>query len=384
METHARYVLVGLFSVLVIAIGFLFVYWLQNTGQLADRTSYRIRYDGSVSGLRPGASVLFNGIRVGSVTDLRLDRSDPHAVIATISVERNTPVRVDTRAGIDFQGLLGAASVSLGGGTNTTPLTPGPTGEPPMLTADATASQDLTAAARDALQQIEKVINDNAEPLHTTLTNLGQFSDALARNSGRVDAILSGIERMTGGSPAKGPARIYALNAPPAVPLTHIPVEQLVVAEPVVPVVLDTQKIQATAPNRDAAATEEGQWADSLPKLIQSKIIETFENAGYLRVGRPTDALTSDRQLLLEVRKFEAAPSPELTAQVALSAKIVSDGTIADAKVFNESVAVGEFGNTQAAAAALDKAFGQAAAKLVVWAAQAIEASPPPPDVKPQ
>jgi phospholipid/cholesterol/gamma-HCH transport system substrate-binding protein len=369
METHARYVLVGLFSIVAIAAGFLFVYWLKNTGQFADQAVYQIRYDGSVSGLRPGASVLFNGIRVGSVTRLRLDPNDPHAVVATISVARDTPVRADTRAGIEFQGLLGAASVSLSGGTGQDLLKPTRNGEISTLRADPLASRDLTSAARETLQQIEKVIAENAEPLRQTLTNLGNFSDALARNSGRVDTILAGIERMTGGAPAKAPARIHALSAPKAVTLAQIPNEQLVVAEPVVPVVLDTQKILVTPPGNDAPQGDEGQWADSLPKLIQSKIIETFENAGYLRVGRPTDALQADRQLLLEIRRFEVSSSPDPTAQIDLSAKIVGDGTIVDARIFQEAVPVAEPGHA-GAAAALDRAFGKVATDLVTWAAE--------------
>jgi phospholipid/cholesterol/gamma-HCH transport system substrate-binding protein len=369
METHARTILVGLFSILVIAIGFVFVYWLKNTGRFADHVAYQIRYEGSVSGLRPGAAVLFNGIRVGSVTSLRLDTNDPNIVLATIDVERSTPVRSDTRAGIDFQGLLGAASVSLTGGTGSERPRPAPGGEAPVLTADPLASRDLSASARETLQQIEKLVTDNADPLHQTLTNLGDFSGALARNSGRVDTILSGIERMTGGGSATPPAPVFGLSAPKAVTLAQIPTEQLVVADPVVPVVLDTQKILVDEPNGNGAPSEEGQWADSLPKLVQSKIIETFENAGYLRVGRPVDALATDRQLLLEIRKFEVSPAPEPTAQIAITAKIVIGGMIEDAKIFRESVPVTERGHA-AAAAALDKAFGQLAADLVTWAAE--------------
>jgi phospholipid/cholesterol/gamma-HCH transport system substrate-binding protein len=369
METHARHVLVGLFSALVIAAGFVFVYWMKNTSQLADRVSYQVRYEGSVSGLRPGAAVLFNGIRVGSVTRLRLNPADPSIVVATIDVERDTPVRADTRAGIDFQGLLGAASVSLIGGTGSERLKPGPGGEAPTLTADPLASRELTAAARDTLRQIEKVIAENAEPLNKTLTGFSEFSQALARNSGRVDTILSGIERMTGGGAPKAPARVYGLNAPKALTLAEIPTEQLVVAEPVVPVVLDTQKILVTTQDGNGPPADEGQWADSLPKLIQSKIIETFENAGYLRVGRPADALATDRQLLLEIRQFEVAPSPEPAAQVAITAKMVGGGTVADARVFRETTPVTTPGHA-GAAAALDQAFGKVAADLVTWASE--------------
>src|SRR5687768_673244 len=103
METRARFILVGLFAVVAIAAGFLFVYWLNNMGGLSERAIYQVRFEGSVAGLRPGAAVLFNGIRVGDVTRLQLNADDPGEVLVTVSVERTTPVRADTKAGMDFQ-----------------------------------------------------------------------------------------------------------------------------------------------------------------------------------------------------------------------------------------------------------------------------------------
>jgi phospholipid/cholesterol/gamma-HCH transport system substrate-binding protein len=105
METRAPYALIGLFVLTVIAAVFGFVYWLHNSGGLTERTVYRVRFENTVSGLLTGAAVLFNGIRVGEVTDLRLDANNPQLVNATIAVAASTPVRADTKAGLDFQGL---------------------------------------------------------------------------------------------------------------------------------------------------------------------------------------------------------------------------------------------------------------------------------------
>ena len=74
MEIRAPYVLIGGFVLAVIAAGFGFVYWLHNAGSLTERTTYRIHFENTVSGLLTGAAVLFNGIRVGEVTALELDR----------------------------------------------------------------------------------------------------------------------------------------------------------------------------------------------------------------------------------------------------------------------------------------------------------------------
>ena len=76
------------------------------------------------------------------------------------------------------------------------------------------------------------------------------------------------------------------------------------VADPIVPVVLDTQRILVTTNGDEPAGTDDAQWADSIPKLVQAKIIESFEKAGFSRIGRPTDGITADYQLLVEVRRF--------------------------------------------------------------------------------
>ena len=124
MEIRAPYVLIGGFVLAVIAAAFGFVYWLHNTGSLTERTTYRIHFENTVSGLLTGAAVQFNGIRVGEVTALELDANNPNRVTATIAVAASTPVRADTKVGLDFQGLTGVPVVTLQGGSKPLSATP--------------------------------------------------------------------------------------------------------------------------------------------------------------------------------------------------------------------------------------------------------------------
>ncbi|MDU3126369.1 MAG: MlaD family protein, partial [Bradyrhizobium sp.] len=107
METRAPFAVIGGFVLAAIVAIFGFVYWLNNTGGLGPRTSYHVQFEGSVPGLLVGAAVLFNGIRVGEVTDLVLAPDNPRRVNATISVATSVPVRSDTKVGLEFQGLTG-------------------------------------------------------------------------------------------------------------------------------------------------------------------------------------------------------------------------------------------------------------------------------------
>src|ERR1700675_3497882 len=208
METRAPFVIVGAFVLAAIGAVFGFVYWLHNTGGLGPRTAYHVQFDGPVPGLLVGAAVLFNGIRVGEVTDLGLAPDSPRRVNATISVASMTPVRSDTKVGLEFQGLTGVPVIALEGGvllSNSGGVT--------TLIADPGAGEGMTQAARSALRRVDSVLADNAEPLKSTIANLQVFSEGLARNTGKLDSILAGLDKtMGGGAPAQ--KMTYDLRAP--------------------------------------------------------------------------------------------------------------------------------------------------------------------------
>lgn len=197
MERKANYVLIGLFTVAVVAAAFGFVFWIHHTSGKKQSVVYRVIFDTSVSGLRRGAPVLFNGIRVGEVTDLQLTPDKPSQVTATLQVNKATPIRSDTRVGLEFAGLTGVASVSLKGVSATTPLIEREEGEPPTLNADLTASQDLMQAVHEALNNANVVIAENRESLHKSIQDLAVFTAALSRNADGIDDVVNNTKQAT-------------------------------------------------------------------------------------------------------------------------------------------------------------------------------------------
>ena len=189
MEDRAKFVLIGLFTFAVIAGAFGFVYWLHANAGAKESTAYRVIFDGSVTGLRVGAPVLFNGIRVGEVSSLQLTKN-PAEVAALLSVEKDTPVRTDTRVTLEFSGLTGIASVSLKGVLASSPPLTAKDGELPTLNAESNAGQDLSSAVRETLGRADAVIAANQESLHKAIKNIETFTDSLARNSSKVDSIV--------------------------------------------------------------------------------------------------------------------------------------------------------------------------------------------------
>ncbi|MGA2568135.1 MAG: MlaD family protein [Pseudolabrys sp.] len=213
METRANYVIIGLFTLAVVFGVFGFVYWFQNIGGTSERAYYSVVFDGSVSGLRTGATVLFNGIRVGEVTDLKLNPQRPKQVVAVLSIDKLVTVRRDTEVGLEFQGLTGIASVALGGGSPAAPALVGSKDNPPQLMAGPGAAQDVTQGARDTLRRIDDFIEQNQEAFHNALANLDKFSQALARNSDRIDNITEGLQTFAAGTDGKGGELFEAVHS---------------------------------------------------------------------------------------------------------------------------------------------------------------------------
>ena len=108
--------------------------------------------------------------------------------------------------------MTGAPVVVLSGGSPDAPAPASNDGLPPLLIAPPDAGQTLTQSATSTLKNFDKVMSDNAEPLHTAVKNFSTFSDVLSRNSERIDGILAGLERMTGGAAGAPPTPVYTSN----------------------------------------------------------------------------------------------------------------------------------------------------------------------------
>lgn len=148
---------------------------------------------------------------------------------------------------------------------------------------------------------------------------------------------------------------------------------QLIVQEPTALSALDSDRIMVQLADGGIAQLPDAQWEDRLPKLLQARIVQSFENGHRLRaVGRPGDRLTADFQLVTDIRAFQISAVGR-TAEVEIAAKIVRDrtGRIGPAKVFKVSVPA-EGTEGPAAIAAINAAFTRAATQMVLWASRYI------------
>jgi phospholipid/cholesterol/gamma-HCH transport system substrate-binding protein len=277
--------------------------------------------------------------------------------------------------------------VALRGGSSTAPLEASGDGAPPILLAAPQAGQDWTQSARDAFQRVDELLADNSDALHNAITNIDKFTDALARNSDKVDGILAGLERMTGGGTSQAEIPIYDLATAAGLPPApdEAPNWLLVVPEPTTLMGFNTDKILLQPSEGESVPVANARWGDNLPILVQAKVIQSFEQAGYAKsVSRTRDGIAGDHQLLIDIRSFQISTASEpATAEIDFIAKLLdSDGKIVDATTFQGHAPV-EGDDAQAYVNAVDKVFAGLMNELVTWVTQALRDAPPPPAPEP-
>lgn len=169
MEKDANYALVGL-STLILFIGMvIFSVWLARLTFSQDYNVYDIVFQGPVRGLSQGGEVHFNGIKVGEVTKIQLDSTNPNNVIATTRLASNVPIRVDSYATLEPQGITGVNYIQITAGTPSKALLKDvtPNNKVPVIRSQRSTLSDLlegggTVLTRtvEALDRINRVLSD--------------------------------------------------------------------------------------------------------------------------------------------------------------------------------------------------------------------------------
>ena len=189
METCARHVLIGLFTLIAAALAVLFALWLGRSDRSRDFHLYDIAFEEAVSGLSRGSTVEFNGIRVGDVVDLRLDPDNPRNVFARVRVERDAPVRTDTQAMLMPVGITGTSLIRLSSGNApTTQALVGDDQNIPIIHATPSPMSKLLAGGEDVLYNFNQLLvsantlfsNENIQSLSKTLAHIEKTTQALA------------------------------------------------------------------------------------------------------------------------------------------------------------------------------------------------------------
>ena len=179
MITRAQKVRLGLF--LAVSMGLLIgsVIVVAGLEFASGRDYYTVRYTTSMSGLEAGASVKYNGVRVGIVETVRINPQNVSEVVVTLKLDKGTPIKVDTKATVNLTGITGLKFVELNGGTSQSAmLQPGSEIQPGESTLDMLTGRAESIAEKIelALNQINKAISDeNRERLFKVVDHVDEL-----------------------------------------------------------------------------------------------------------------------------------------------------------------------------------------------------------------
>lgn len=198
MEIRANYVLVGLFALLMLFGGLGFTMWLAKRDTGVGLTRYDIFFNESVRGLSVNSDVLFSGVRVGRVEQIKISDVTPGAVRVRIAIAADTPVRENSMAQLSVMGLTGLSAITISGGTADSPLVKVPENavaeirfEPSPLSSFITQAPDVLASANHLLRRMDRMFTDqNIQAVSTLLESLATVSKTMATRADDIDAML--------------------------------------------------------------------------------------------------------------------------------------------------------------------------------------------------
>jgi len=225
MEEKVNFAAVGAFVIVLTVTMIAGVLWL-SSGKYYRKSydTYETYMTESVSGLNLNAPVRYRGVDVGRVRRIALAPGNVEQVQVTLDIERGTPVKEDTVATLQTQGLTGIAYLELTGGHRESPDLRAKPGEAHPVIASApslmyrleTAIPVLLANLNRASDNLNALLDDeNRRAVKATLADLAQLSRTLAARSATIDATLASTARtMDAAARTTGKAAAVAAELP--------------------------------------------------------------------------------------------------------------------------------------------------------------------------
>ncbi len=179
---RASNLVIGTATLAVIAVAFGGLLGVQKWRTIQSRSQLRVVFEGgSASGLRRGGPVNFDGVPAGQILSIKLD--NPRKIVALVMLDNAAPIRKDTVAGIEFQGLTGVAAISLIGGAPSAPPVPLDVDGIPVLTADLSDAESIV----DTLHNVDRTIVSNAPAIKDGLRTFEDYTADLRSKGAEID-----------------------------------------------------------------------------------------------------------------------------------------------------------------------------------------------------
>jgi phospholipid/cholesterol/gamma-HCH transport system substrate-binding protein len=208
METRAHHLLIGSFAIVVTLLTIGFLLWVGRFEFDRQYQLYDLKFEGSVSGLSKAADVLYNGIKVGEVILIEIDEDNPKNVLVRIQVGRTTPVKEDSYARLETQGLTGVAAIQIAGGDpKSNPLVAEEGQRYPVIKTKASVISELFTSAPQLVDKSNVVLarvaaflsTENERKFSETMEHLTKLTGNLAKASDKFDSIAANLDKIVAG-----------------------------------------------------------------------------------------------------------------------------------------------------------------------------------------
>ncbi|MBV8762546.1 MAG: MCE family protein [Deltaproteobacteria bacterium] len=191
---------IGLFALVSGALLGLVLFVFAGVHLFHHSKTYAIVFEASVYGLQDGADITYNGVKVGSVQEVAIDKRDNRKVRVMIEVDRDTPITTDTKAYLQIAGITGLKTLDLRSDSARGPelaensVIPVGLGTLDKLTKQAEDMADKAERVMEHVQHIseraDQLVDQVATPLQQIMETAKGATDHLASASAKLDATI--------------------------------------------------------------------------------------------------------------------------------------------------------------------------------------------------
>lgn len=199
METNARYMLVGAFVLLLTIGGIFFILWVGKSELTTNTRFYDIYFQGSVTGLKNGAQVLYRGVPIGSVSSIAINPQDMEYVLVRVSINKSVPLYEDSIASLEMQGITGIAFVQIKGGNPESSLLRVKEGNKyPIIASKPSKLEEIVEEAPKLLKNVSKLTRNlnslingaNQKNINLIIDNIKKITHTLSEQSYAFESLV--------------------------------------------------------------------------------------------------------------------------------------------------------------------------------------------------
>ena len=172
MEAKTNYFIVGISVLLLSTMLLIGGLWLSVGFDEKHYNTYIVDMNEAVSGLNDESPVKYNGVKVGYISDIDLNKQNPQQVRLLIHVEAGTPITQSTTATLIAQGITGTTYLGLSAQSNSMVLLRKKPGEPyPVIPYEPSFFNQLESHVK-VIQKNEANVNKSLEALPELIREL--------------------------------------------------------------------------------------------------------------------------------------------------------------------------------------------------------------------